>query len=87
MTRKGYQRKTGVGKNTGDREGSKTDLWEGKRTGGRKGRGIGLWEAEARTHGQEVSGGSHLARLLVHVESADDAIRDLAAGALHQVLG
>lgn len=33
-----------------------------------------------------VSGGSHLARLLVHVEGADDALGDLAAGALHQVL-
>lgn len=34
-----------------------------------------------------VSGGSHLARLLVHVEGADDALRDLTARALHQVLG
>lgn len=32
------------------------------------------------------SGGSHLARLLVHVEGADDALGDLAAGTLHQVL-
>lgn len=29
----------------------------------------------------------HLARLLVHVEGADDALSDLAARALHQVLG
>ena len=29
----------------------------------------------------------HLAGLLVHVEGADDALSDLAARALHQVLG
>lgn len=54
---------------------------------GRKGPGGGLQEAEARAKAGGVSRGSHLARLLVHVEGADDALGDLAARALHQVLG
>lgn len=44
-------------------------------------------EAEAWARLAGVSGGSHLAGLLVHVEGADDALGDLAARALHQVLG
>lgn len=48
MTRKEYQ-KEGVGKNTGDEEESKAELWEGKRTRGRERPGKGLQEAKACT--------------------------------------
>ena len=56
--------------------------------------GKGVAEAQGGQGGGEEGeggrgrrGGGHLARLLVHVEGADDALGDLAAGALYQVLG
>lgn len=55
--------------------------------GAERGLGKALGELRPEPGLAGVSGGSHLARLLVHVEGADDALGDLAAGALHQVLG
>ena len=49
---------------------------------------MGLPRGEGSTVEQGGSGERrHLAGLLVHVEGADDALSDLAARALHQVLG
>lgn len=45
------------------------------------GKVLGRLGSEGRLAGD--LGGSHLARLLVHVEGADDALGDLAARALH----
>lgn len=70
--------KNSEGRRFGQREG------KGKEGVG-KGLGKALGKQSPRQRPVGGSGGSHLARLLVHVESADDALRDLAAGTLHQV--
>lgn len=73
------------GKKLGAEEGLAKGNARGR--GGKKGRGKALGELRPEQRLVGGSGGSHLARLLVHVEGADDALGDLAAGALHQVLG
>lgn len=61
--------------------------WRGSGGGGRGGKGLPRsGQAKAWDSAGGVLGCSHLARLLVHVEGADDALGDLAAGALDQVL-
>lgn len=83
------QKGEAVGREEDTEQGRQVNRGEqrGKEMTGWAGPGKGLGQAEAWMKADRVSGGSHLARLLVHVEGADDALGDLAARALHQVLG